>query len=750
MLDTTIIAQYHNLKKQYKDYLIFYRIGEFYELFASDAKLAAEILNLKLTTKTKQKVPMCGIPASSIGYYIKKLVSLHYKIAIYDQVSIDINKKVQREITRLITPGTLLEEELLERKNNYYLAALSMYQDIFCLAWLDVSVKEFYYSKIPAAKLTALFAKISPVELLISQSLQKNEVVQNILRRYKCTITTYAFKSKHNAACVGIIEYVNTIHRNLQLHDPIVHDSSNYLEIDAIARNSLELFTSNNNDLFTVIDYTLTAGGGRLLKKYLTYPLTDIAAIDHRLNIIDFYITNAELRKRIRQILQRTPDLERGITQLSITKYNAIKNLTIIRDGLDITLQLSGLLLPFIQNEYIMKIYQQLNKYSEIVSILKEALNDYADYRISQYFHPKLEDLHYTKNNSKNLLDKLAMAYRKTTAIPRLQIGFNSIIGYYIEIPNKDTLEDEKFIHKQSLNNSIRYITNELKELESKILNTECAIKDLENRLIDEITDRVLIVGKQIINSAKAINESDVMCALAELAVCRKYTRPILTQQREFIVTNGRHPLLEQRRKFVANSLTLDQCKQLCFITGPNMGGKSTFLRQNALIAILAQMGSFVPAEYAKIGIIDRIFTRIGAADNLCEGQSTFMLEMCEVATIVHCATERSLVLIDEIGRGTATHDGIAIAYAVIKYLHDVNNCRTLLASHYYNLFTMMEKFTKICYYCVKVVKEKGEIKFLYKVTQGKEYHSYGIDIAELAGMPAAIINTSQEILNNS
>ncbi len=818
--NTPVMEQYLNLKAQYKDHLLFYRLGDFYELFFDDAIKAAKLLNIVLTKRGNscgQDIPMCGVPAHSSESYLHKLIDLGFKVAICDQLeTADEAKKrgyksiVKRDVVRVVTPGTIIEDSLLEDKSNNYLASIVEQNDEYAISWLELSTGKFFHTLTSLKALDSDLLRISPRELLISEKFTEDEKIRSVLKNYKISITQHAqsffeYSKSHRTlcefykirelgsignfskveimACGALLEYVRVTQRGSipRLEFPKTYKQQNFMLIDASARRNLELFSTQfgekKGSLISVIDHTVTASGGRLLKQMLASPLACSKAINLRLSTAQFFVNNHDSRRKIREILSNIPDIERSLSRLILGRGSP-KDMNLLKIGLGKTLELSEFLCKIesgengsLPQQYVIQteiqpashagitvksdeselstIHKSLGNHKDLFELLNSAIldNNLSSVKEGGFIHSKynseLSELSYILNNSNKLITKLRESYRDLTGIAALKILHNNILGYYVEVSANHKITSDIFIHRQSLANSMRYTTNELKELENKILTARDAAIGLEMKIFSELCSEVAKESEKIALAANALAKLDIRTAFAELAVQNNYVKPIIDDSKEFNICSGRHPVVEVNDKFIANSINL---AGIHLITGPNMAGKSTFLRQNALIAILAHMGSFVPAESAHIGVIDKIFSRVGATDNITAGYSTFMVEMIETATIVNQATDRSLVILDEIGRGTGVYDGLSIAQAVIEHIHNVNKCRAIFATHYHELTKVSKYLKNVKCFCVKIREWNGEVIFLHEVIEGIADESYGIHVAKLAGFPDSVLNRASEV----
>ena len=788
---TPVMEQYLSIKDQYPECLLFYRMGDFYELFFDDAIKASKTLNIILTKRGQyngKEIPMCGVPShSSIGY-LHKLIDSGFKVAICEQVETPSEAKkrgykavIKREVVQIITPGTIIEDALLQNNSANYILAITEDVGKIGISWLDLSTGDFFYCL--SYNLSSDIARIEPKEILVSEIFfEKCKELQGLTVEQGVFVTKYVdsfFEYKKSekrlcdfyqipftsnigelskaeiSACGAILEYVWQTQKqsSLKLGYPKLYDHGYFLYIDAATRHSLEITSSHrggrDSNLFNTIDYTVTNCGSRLLKNYVSAPVADVNIINKRLDSVESYIDENNLRREIRGILKECPDFERALSRISAGRATP-KDLHAIKHGLNVATNLSYILFK-LQNTK----YKDLEGYDELVRTLTSALKD-GDCSnlprnggfINPDFSPKLSELEYAKNNSSNLIEDLQTLYRQKTGVSTLKISSNNLVGYYIEIPTRYNITDEEFVYKQSLANSVRYTTSMLQELENKIITASANAIALEFEIFCELCKQVLDKFTEIALTAQRIAKLDVITSLAELALQHNYTRPIIDNSNQFVIQCGRHPIVERSvDNFVANNIELSDENTICLLTGPNMAGKSTFLRQNALIAILAHIGSFVPANFAHIGVIDKIFSRVGASDNISRGQSTFMVEMVETAAIINQATQKSLVILDEVGRGTALYDGLAIAWAVIENIHNVNKCRAIFATHYHELCELENSLLMLRCYSMKVKEWNKEIIFLHEVVKGKSNKSYGIHVAKLAGLPRSVVVRAESIL---
>ena len=798
-----MMAQYLAIKENNPDCLLFYQMGDFYEMFFSDAEQAAEALDIALTKRGRYAgadIPMCGVPVHSHEGYLLRLIRKGFKVAVCAQVESPAEAKkrgyksvVERAVTRVVTPGTITEDSLLDQRAHNYLAALSEMRGDIGLAWLDVSTGEFYVEALRIPSLGAALARLSPGEILLPERLYAEADMALALEDWKSALaplpnarfdsenarkrleTLYnvraldafgAFSRAELAAAGALIDYVELTQKGrLPRISPIRQITpGQVMEIDSATRRNLELTQTMNGEkrgsLLFVIDRTITGAGARLLTDHLAAPLTDIDQIAERHDSVSFFVERHDRRAQIRRVLRAVPDMERALSRLSLDRGGP-RDLAAIKDGLD---QIPALCesLTVAEGELeiapaaIIRIGAEMGDQSDLCESLKEALAIDPPILakdggfIAHGYHEGLDELRSLSEESRRLIAALQARYVEESGVSSLKIRHNNVLGYYVEVPPKQADRiGEPFIHRQTLASAVRYSTVELAGLEEKIRNAAGHALDLELQLFAELREAVLARAKEIAAAAAAIAALDVAVGLAELAAERNYVRPIVDQSKMFLIKGGRHPVVENLsdESFIANDCDLGEEHRLWLLTGPNMAGKSTYLRQNALIAVLAQMGSFVPASFAHIGVVDRLFSRVGAADDLARGRSTFMVEMVETAAILNQAGPNSLVILDEIGRGTATYDGLSIAWAVVEHLHDKNRCRSLFATHYHELTALSDSLDALSCHSMQVKEWRGEVVFLHEVGPGAADRSYGVHVARLAGLPKDCLVRAEDIL---
>jgi len=816
---TPMFRQYQAIKARYPDVLVLFRLGDFYEMFGEDAKIGSQVLQLVLTSREIGKgnrVPMCGVPHHAVERYIAKLLEAGYKVAICDQLEEPSPKKrlVHRDVTRVLTPGTLVEEAFLEAKQYNFLVAISGTRDMgqgtweskqhlhsaprtehslrFGLAVAEVSTGEFAVTELDAKTLWDELARLQPAEVLLPEQLATDETFVAQLKSVCETtaITSFdldPFVEPERLLCqhfqvttldgfgvtgmplairaaAMVIAYLKRTQLSALEHlkSLSTYSIGEFMLLDSATKRNLELVQSLRDGgvygtLLWVLDETVTPMGGRLLRRWVLQPLLNVDRINERLESVDALYRNTLWRQEIREVLKSVPDLERLVSRVGTGTANP-RDLAQIRSALQIIPKLrevltSGPELPTL----LQRVAERLHTADDLRQRLEEALVDNPPQRMTEGgifrdgYHPELDELRYIARHGKELIAALEAKERERTGIKNLRVGYNQVFGYYIEVTKANLhLVPKDYIRKQTLTDVERFVTPELKQLESKVLGAEERIGQLEYQLFVELRQEVAQRSNELLETARAIAELDVLATLAEVAAKNHYTRPVVDEGDEILIKEGRHPVIEQVQRdkpFVPNDCRLDNREnQLLIITGPNAAGKSTYLRQVALIVLMAQIGSFVPAKEAKIGIVDRIFTRVGAHDELIRGQSTFMVEMSETANILHNATERSLVLIDEIGRGTSTYDGIAIAWAVAEELHRIG-CKCLFATHYHHLNELENLLPRVRNYRADVLEEGDKVVFLYRIVPGGTDKSYGIQVARLAGLPERVIERAKEIL---
>jgi DNA mismatch repair protein MutS len=791
---TPMIKQYLQIKSQYPDAILFFRMGDFYEMFFEDAQVASKELDIALTSRDKgqkDSIPLCGVPHFAAETYILKLLQKGHKVALCDQVEDPRLAKgiVKREVVRVFTPGLALESIHLGTGENNYLMGFCAEGDVFGLAFLDISTGELKTSQISGFEPFLNEAlRNEPKEILSLKHFQEHPCFERFQKSFENGLINYLEDSKFDSILpISEIEGASTLQKaplasqaaGMVLHyaeqnqkKPLSHIRSiafyrvqDFMVMDEVAKKNLELIQSlfdqgKKGSLFWVLDETMTAMGSRKLKQWLNYPSMDPHEIDRRLEGVSELKEKKIERKQVRESLKGVQDMERLTSRIFLGHANA-------RDLVGLKLSLKNLpdlkiLLQAFGSPILKGVAFEIESFDDLFHLLESSVVETPPLSlregglIKSNYNKELDDLREIGREGKGWILHLEAGERKRTGISSLKVRYNQVFGYYIEVTKSNLhLVPSNYERKQTLVNAERFVTPELKEFEAKVLGAEEAICQLEYRLFEDIRQKVSDQTPRLQKTASAIAVIDLLCSLAEVADRYDYNRPVVDEGEEIVIDDGRHPVLERMglsERFVPNDTLLNtQEHQILIITGPNMAGKSTYLRQVALIILMAQIGSFVPAREAKIGVVDRIFTRVGALDNIMRGQSTFMVEMMETARILNQATSRSLVVLDEIGRGTSTFDGLSIAWAVAEYLHDHPSLRpkTLFATHYHELTELSLTKERVRNYNVAVREWGGEIIFLRKIVEGGTNRSYGIQVARLAGLPQKVINRAKEILSN-
>jgi len=815
---TPLMAQYLEIKAAHDGYLLFYRMGDFYELFFDDAPKAAEALDIALTKRGRHlgnDIPMCGVPVHAAEQYLQKLIRKGFRVAICEQTEDPAEAKkrgsksvVRREVVRLVTPGTLTEDALLDARAANILAALGRAAGALALAAADISAGRFTVTPVTAEDLATELARARPSELLVPDALLAEPALAQVLKSFGASVTplpaikfdsnageralcTYykvqtlagfgAFGRAELSAAGALIAYLELTQKGKHpVLAPLARSQPGaFMGLDAATRRNLELTETlsgaRKGTLLSVIDCTISAGGARELAERLAAPLTDAEAIAARHDAVAYFVAESETRERLREGLRLVPDIARALARLSVGRGGP-RDLTALRDAL----KGAGALLsagdpppgslPGWEGEKgeaaraAEALRNALGETRALSEKLERLLVSEAPYLtrdggfIASGVHAPLDEARRLKDDSRRVIAQLESEYRARSGVSQLKLKHNGVLGYFVECASQHgerLMEGENkrlFRHRQTMGGAVRFSTDELSDLESRIARAAGEALSLELSLFEALVKDVLALAPALGSIAHALAVLDVASALAELAVSRSYVRPAIDRSNAFTIVRGRHPVVEaaleagHAGKFVPNDCELGT-KRLWLVTGPNMAGKSTYLRQNALIAILAQMGSFVPAESAHLGIVDRLFSRVGAGDDLASGRSTFMVEMVETAAILNQATEKSLVILDEIGRGTATFDGLAIAWATAEHLHETTRARALFATHYHELTALCERLAHAACVTMRVREWNDTIVFLHEVAPGTADRSYGIHVAKLAGMPGAVLARAQEVL---
>ncbi len=792
MAETPLMSQYKEIKSQYTDSILFFRLGDFYEMFFDDAVTASKELGLTLTSRNREKgydVPLAGIPYHSVASYIAKLVNKGYKVAICDQVEDPKSAKgiVKREVTRVITPGTIIDTDFLDEKSNNYLMGIKITEECGALAYLDITTGEFKTTEIVGEdiffKLLGEINKIAPKEIVLderSYDIYIDEFKkQNSLNEIKFTKTverkkpeeylkeyfkvisleSYGLKNRKGAISVAtmVLEYVSDLQKGKELPvtEVVYVNSQNVMELNITTQRNLDIIDNQREKnsagtLLWVMDQCMTSMGSRLLKKFLKNPLLDIEKIRERQRDTAFFIESVLVREEVRESLKDIYDIERIIGKLILETENGrdlIALKTSIKNSLEIFKTLKGNPIFNIEVKSLIEIY----------NLIEKAIVDEPPFSIREGgvirsgYNSDLDELHGISRDGKDYILEIENRERERTGIKGLKIKYNKVFGYFIEVTKANSsLVPEDYIRKQTLANAERYIVPDLKEYEEKVLNAKERIESLEYYLFKELTSEIKKYREILQDLAYKISYLDVITDFAYIAVKNSYIQPEINDGEDIEIIAGRHPIVEKlipAGEFVKNNIVFDDKKEIIILTGPNMSGKSTYMKQVALIIIMAHIGSYVPANYAKIGLVDKIFTRVGASDDLLSGQSTFMLEMSEVANIVNSATKRSFIILDEIGRGTSTFDGISIATAITEYIHDKIGAKTIFATHYHELTQLEDKLEKAENFRIEVKEDEKDIIFLREIVKGGADKSYGIEVARLAGLPKTILDRSKSIL---
>ncbi|WP_279117772.1 DNA mismatch repair protein MutS [Fusobacterium varium] len=792
--DTPLMSQYKEIKEQNKDNLLFFRLGDFYEMFFDDAVIASKELGLTLTSRNREKgqdVPLAGVPYHSVSSYIAKLVNKGYKVAICEQVEDPKSVKgiVKREVVRVITPGTVIDTDYLDEKSNNYLMGIKIDGNKGAIAYVDITTGEFKASELEGEdiifKLLGEINKIAPKEILLEEKtydkyyeeLKKHNTlsdvnISKITEKRKCedylkdyfkviSLESFGLKDRKMAIAISatILNYVVELQKGKELpvNNILYTSSENIMELNITTQRNLDIVDNYREKngvgtLLWVMDECMTSMGSRLLKKFIKNPLLDIEKINERQKDIAFFIENVLLREEIREKLKSIYDIERIIGKLILETENG-------RDliSLKISIKNSLEILKLLQGNSIFSI--EVKTLIDIYNLIEKTIVDEPPFSvreggiIRQGYNEMLDELHGLSKDGKDYILEIENRERERTGIKGLKIKYNKVFGYFIEVTRANAhLVPADYIRKQTLANAERYIVPDLKEYEEKVLNAKDKIENLEYQLFKEVAYEIKSHKEILQDLAYKIAYLDVASDLAHIAIKNSYVQPEIHAGKDIEIIAGRHPIVEKlipAGEYVKNNIVFDDNKEMIILTGPNMSGKSTYMKQVALIIIMAHMGSYVPANYAKIGLVDKIFTRIGASDDLLTGQSTFMLEMSEVANIVNSATNRSFIILDEIGRGTSTFDGISIATAITEYIHERIGAKTIFATHYHELTQLEDKLDRAENYRIEVKENDKEIVFLREIVKGGADKSYGIEVARLAGLPKEILDRSKSVLKN-
>ncbi|MEM9393861.1 MAG: DNA mismatch repair protein MutS [Pseudomonadota bacterium] len=800
-----MMAQYLEIKEAHPDALLFYRMGDFYEMFFDDAVDAAAALDIALTKRGKhdgKDIPMCGVPVHAAEGYLLTLIRKGFRVGVCEQLEDPAEAKkrgykavVKRDVVRIVTPGTLTEESLLDARRHNFLAAYAEIRDDGALAWVDISTGEFRVMACTRARLGPEMARLGPREVLLHEG---DETARSLVEETGATATPLARASFDSSSGAGrlrhlykvadleaygvferpdlsamgaIVDYLELTQKGKLplLRPPVKESGARLVQIDAATRRNLELTRNlsggRENALLSAVDETVTAGGARLLERRISSPSADLTEVTERLDAVTVAVDDAELSETLRAALKQVPDLDRALSRLALDRGGP-RDLAAIRSGLDQAERLAESLSERDLGPLWTDAARALKGHQDLFTLLKDALVAEPPLLardggfIAAGYDGELDELRQLRDEGRGVIAGLQTEYAQATDITSLKVKHNNVLGYFIETTATHAEKmlappfSDRFIHRQTTANAIRFTTVELSELETRILNAGGAALALEKRLFERLRSAILDRAGQVASCARALSSLDLFTALATIARRANWVRPRMDQSRTFEVEAGRHPVVEAALRssggpFVANDCNLSEhAARIWLLTGPNMAGKSTFLRQNALIAILAQAGSFVPAETAHIGLVSQVFSRVGASDDLARGRSTFMVEMVETAAILNQADDRALVILDEIGRGTATYDGLSIAWATLEHLHDVNRCRALFATHYHELTSLAGQLPEADNATVAVKEWEGDVVFLHEVRQGAADRSYGVQVAKLAGLPPAVVERARAVLD--
>jgi len=786
--ETPLMTQYKEIKNEYKDAVLFFRLGDFYEMFFDDAVIVSKELGLTLTSRNKEKgqdIPMAGIPYHASSSYISKLVQKGYKVAICEQVEDPKTTKgiVKREVVRVVSPGTVIDLDYIDDKSNNYLLGISLGKYKGAIAYVDITTGEFKTTEFAGKEIiSSIISEINKVEareIILEQSsydkckveldayLNLTSIPMNIVKKQSkssdllheyfniVSLESYGLIDKDESvnACAMTLEYLLNLHKENEIPvNKIVYlNKDEYMELNLVSQKNLELIENPkeknaHGTLLWVLDKCKTSMGTRKLKQFIKNPLLSINEIHKRQNDISYFIDNILIREDLKEKLKNIYDIERLIGKVILGTENGRDLIALkksIYNVLEI-MQILGKKIIYADRELLVFLYNLIEK-----SISEDAPFSIREGNIiKRGYNEELDDLHKISTSGKDYLLDLELREKNRTGIKTLKVKYNKVFGYFIEITKSNiALVPDDYIRKQTLANAERYITPELKEYETKILNAKDKIEGLEYELFKEISQEIRKEEKNLQELSQSIAYLDVIISLAQVAIDNNYVKPELNEEYELLIKDGRHPIVENLigfEEYVKNSIELSSDERIVILTGPNMAGKSTYMKQTALIILMAQIGSYVPCSFAKLPIVDKIFTRVGASDDLISGQSTFMVEMSEVANIVNNATEKSFIILDEVGRGTSTFDGISIASAITEYIHDRIGAKTIFATHYHELTDLEGKLKRAVNFRIEVLENEKEVIFLREIRRGGADKSYGIEVARLAGLPREILNKSR------
>ncbi len=800
-MTTPMRQQYLRIKEQYPEAIVFFRLGDFYEAFDDDAKLVARVCDIVLTSRPvgkNQRVPLAGVPYHSVEGYVAKLIQAGHKVAMVEQVGdVPARGLVDREVTRVVTPGTVVEPSLLDERRNNYLAAVVVEGKEGGLAYADITTGEFAATQLAGDEIRVLLMeeleRLRPAEVITCDQALMTQIqaadsplASLVVTEYDCwpfeldlarqallehfdvgSLDGYGLVGHSQAmrAAGGLVHYLGQTQRSSLGHLTTLrtYSTEQFMTLDGATRRNLELTESLRRgtvqgSLLGVLDATHTSMGGRLMRRWINEPLVEVGRLNGRLDAVDAFFQDTPARTRLRTLLKEIADLER-LAGRCVQAIARPRDLVGIQRTIELLPEVQTLSAGMATTTSFFEFVRDLDPCQEVARLIQQAIADDPPVTLSaggvirRGFSAELDNIAAASSDAKAWVADLEKTERDRTGIKSLKVGYNKVFGYYLEVTRANTDRvPEEYIRKQTLVNAERYITPELKEYEALILNAQERIVDLESRIFRQVLDQVAAASPRLLAVAQGLARLDVYTALAEVALLHRYVRPELRQDGELEILAGRHPVVELTQRetpFVPNDIRLTEDELILVITGPNMSGKSTYLRQVALIVLMAQIGSFVPADEAHIGLVDRIFTRIGAQDEISAGQSTFMVEMVETANLLNHATSRSLLVLDEVGRGTSTYDGISIAWAVVEHVHNHPKlrCRTLFATHYHELTDLAELLPRVRNYNVAVAEERDRVVFLRRIVPGGADRSYGIHVAELAGLPRPVVHRAKEIL---
>lgn len=801
-----MMAQYLEIKGQYPNALLFYRMGDFYELFFDDAVAAAEALDIALTKRGKhlgEDIAMCGVPVHSAEGYLLTLIRKGFRVAVCEQMEDPAEAKkrgsksvVKRDVVRLVTPGTLTEESLLEARRHNFLASFSRVRGESALAWVDISTGSFHVMPLPEVRLGPELARLAPSELILSETDELN--LEDVTTEAGVSVTPLgrsafdstggndrlcalfgvetleafgSFTRPEIAAMGALVEYLEITQKGKLplLRTPVREAQARVMQIDAATRRNLELTHAlsggRSGSLLAAVDRTVTAGGGRLMERRLSSPSRVLDVVQERQDCVAFAVEQSRFCNDLRETLRRVPDLDRALSRLGVDRAGP-RDLAAIRNGLIQAAQIADFIGVMDLPDLMRRAVRDLSGHDELLDLLDQALVAEPPLLardggfIAEGYDQELDDARRLRDEGRGVIAGMQADYVELTGIQSLKIKHNNVLGYFVEVTATHAEKmlsaplNETFKHRQTTANQVRFTTVPLSEMETKILNAGGRALDIEKRLYESLKASILDESASLSQTATALAELDLATALADLARSENWCRPKVDASRALLIEGGRHPVVERALRsqggdpFIANDCALGDDSDIWLLTGPNMAGKSTFLRQNALIAVLAQMGAYVPARSAHIGMVSQLFSRVGASDDLARGRSTFMVEMVETAAILNQADDHALVILDEIGRGTATYDGLSIAWATLEHLHEINRCRALFATHYHELTNLSDKLERVDNATVAVKEHEGDVIFLHEVRRGAADRSYGVQVAKLAGLPQSVVDRARVVLD--